>query len=280
MLAIGKVNTLKIYRMVDFGAYLTDGEHEVLLPKKYLPAGAKTGERLDVFVYLDSEDRPVATTLRPKGMVGEVVLLEVKELTPIGAFLDWGLEKDLFVPFKEMRDKRMAPGRRYWVKILFDQVSGRIIGTNRFDRIGRKATTEDLKPGDEMEIIVLERLLHGYRVLAGDTFEGMIYFTEIFAPVNIGDRFKAYLVRVRDDGKLDFRLRPGGFDGALARLDEIVRELEKAPGKFLAYDSDTDAMRIQGKFRMSKKQFKQIIGHLYKERRIAFENGGMRLLEN
>ncbi len=280
MLAVGNYNTLKIYRLVDFGAYLTDGEHEVLLPKKYLPAGAATGDRLEVFVYLDSEDRPVATTLRPKGAVGDVVQLEVKELTPIGAFLDWGLEKDLFVPFKEMRDKRMAPGKRYWVKILFDRVSGRIIGTNRFDRIGRKATTENLKPGDEMEIIVLERLLHGYRVLAADTYEGMIYFTEIFAPVKVGDRCKAYLVRVREDGKLDLRLRPGGFEGALARLDEVVRELEAAPGKFLAYDTDTDAMRIQGKFRMSKKQFKQIIGHLYKERRIVFENGGMRLLEN
>ncbi len=278
MIHYGTLNKLTIKRLVDFGAYLTDGSNDVLLPRKYLPQPAAVGDLLEVFVYLDSEDRPVATTRKPRAMVGDVVPLTCKEMTRIGAFLDWGLEKDLFVPFKEMNNKQMTPGKVYPVKILLDPQSNRIIGSNRFDRISRDADRSVLEINQQMSVIILERTRIGYIVLADGKYLGILYNNEIFTPIQIGEQRIAHLTRIREDGRLDLRLRAAGHAGALEKLPEIIAALEQSPNHFIPFDADSDALRIKGQFQMSKKQFKMILGYLYKERRVSFENGGTKLI--
>lgn len=270
----GKYNTLRVKRLVDFGAYLTDGVDDVLLPKRYLPGDAKVNDRIEVFVYFDSEDRPIATTAKPKGQAGEVVSLTVKELNRFGAFLDWGLDKDLFVPFGEMAGKRMAPGRAYAVQIRFDPVSCRIIGSNRFDRIGRKSAPP--APGDPAELTVGSRSTVGYQVVSAAGQPGMLYFNESYRLLRPGDRVAAYVHKVRDDGRIDYRLRAPGRDAVAEAAAMLRAELEKAGG-FLRYHGKTDDQVIKSRFGISKRTFKQAVGTLYKARLITLEPDGIRL---
>lgn len=273
----GQDNRLRVKRIVDFGAYLTDGENDVLLPKKYAPEGLKVGDDVDVFVYFDSEDRPIATTRRPKAKVGDVARLTVREINKFGAFLDWGLEKDLFVPYREMTDKKMTPNHSYVVKILFDPTSCRIVATNRFDRIARKNPPKDIAADQEMRLVVYDKSHLGFKVLADGRHAGILYHNEVFQPLEVGAEVTGYVARVRDDGKIDFRLRPSGQDGVLGGRERVLAELERAGG-FLPFNTKTDDQKIKGRFQMSKRVFKQAIGNLYKERRITVGDDGIRLL--
>jgi len=181
MINIGVYNTLEIYREVDFGVYMTDGEDEVLLPLKYIPDDAKVGDCIEVFIYLDSEERPVTTTLRPKAVVGDTVLLKVKDVNQVGAFLDWGLEKDLLVPFKEQREPMVAE-REYVVRVILDEVSGRLIASNRMSFYANPGHG-DLKVGQEVDLLICYEVEVGFAALIDDKYQGMIYKNEVYKPL-------------------------------------------------------------------------------------------------
>lgn len=274
MLKIGLYNNLEVYREVDFGVYLTDDEEEVLLPRKYVPQGTKTGDRLDVFVYLDSEERPIATTLKPKAIVGDTALLKVVDVNRIGAFLDWGLEKDLMVPFKQQREP-MVKGESYVVRVIFDRVSERLIASDRLSAYA-KPGHGDLKLGQEVDILICYETEIGYAVLIDDQYHGMLYKNDIFKPVNIGDKVTGYILKLRPDGKNDITLRRPGFRGVSVEKPAILEKLQAAGG-FLPFNSQSSPEEIKEHFNLSKKVFKQAIGNLYKERLIVITDDGIKL---
>lgn len=276
MLKIGLYNNLELYRAVDFGVYLTDGEEEVLLPRKYVPQDAKTGDRLDVFIYLDSEERPIATTLRPKAIVGDTALLKVIDVNRVGAFLDWGLEKDLMVPFKQQRQP-MVNGESYVVRVIFDRVSERLIASDRLSAYA-KPGHGDLKSGQEVELMLCYETEIGYAVLIDDQYCGMLYKNEIFKPVKIGDKITGYVLKLRPDGKNDVTLRKPGFRGVSVEKPAILEKL-RASGGFLPFNSTSSPEEIKENFNLSKKVFKRAIGNLYKERLIVITEDGIKLAE-
>ena len=274
MIKLGFYNTLELYREVDFGAYLTDGEDEVLLPGRYVPDGAKEGDNVEVFVYLDSEQRPVATTLNPKGIVGDAVLLKVNDVNQTGAFMDWGLEKDLLVPFKEQREPMVA-GDEYVVRIMLDEVSGRLIASNRMSFYA-KPGHGDLKLRQEVDLLVCYEVEIGFAVLIDDQYQGMIYKSEVFKPLKPGDKLKGYINQLRPDGKNDVTLRKPGFAAVIEVKPMILEKLSEADG-FLPYNSKSSPEDIKKEFNLSKKVFKQAIGNLYKERLIKITDDGITL---
>ncbi len=278
MINIGQYNLLRVVKTVDFGVYLTDGHSNVLLPSKYVPPQTKAGDELNVFVYTDSEDRPVATTATPAGCAGDIVSLRAASSSSLGAFLEWGLEKDLFVPFAEMNNKKMIPGKYYVVEIRLDQRTGRIIAGNRFDRIFRQNDPHELKPGEKADLIVWDETDIGYKVIINRKYSGMVYKSEACRTLKQGDHLPGFIFKVRDDGKVDVRLRPDGRAAVLAETDTILQRLKDAGG-FLPCNAKTGADIIAEEFHMSKSLFKQIIGKLYKERQIVITGDGIRLAE-
>jgi uncharacterized protein len=276
MINIGVYNTLEIYREVDFGAYLTDGEDEVLLPLKYVPDDAKVGDHIEVFVYLDSEQRPVSTTLRPKAIVGDTALLKVNDVNKIGAFLDWGLEKDLLVPFKEQREPMVAD-REYVVRVILDEVSGRLMASNRMSFYA-KPGHGDLKMGQEVDVLVCYEIEVGFAVLINDEYQGLLYKNEIYKPLQPGDREKGFISKLRPDGKNDVCLRKPGFAGVVGEKPLILEKLREADG-FLPFNSKSSPEDIKKEFNMSKKVFKQAIGMLYKARSITISDDGINLVK-
>ncbi|MDD3153358.1 MAG: S1-like domain-containing RNA-binding protein [Victivallaceae bacterium] len=277
MIDIGQVNFLKLARICEFGGYLQDETREsVLLPRKYLPERCRVGDSLRVFVYCDSEDRPVATTRIPKAVAGEFAVLECRELTKIGAFLDWGLEKDLLVPFAQMRNKSMRPGTKYLVKVLFDQTSRRLIGSNRFDRLAR---AEELpKPGEEVEVIADEPGELGLHVVVNGKFTGLIYRDNLHANYATGEKFSGHVFKVRSDRRLDIVPGLPGHGEALEdEAQELLQKL-KALGGFYAYNAKTPPTKIAADFNWSKRRFKELLGNLYKARKIEITEAGVKVL--
>lgn len=275
MLKMGKMNRLEVYRLVDFGAFLADNDEEVLLPRKFVPAGTKVGDKLDVFLYLDSEDRPVATTQTPKAMVGDTVSMEVIDISSIGAFLDWGLDKDLFVPFREQKEV-MVKGQNYAVRVIFDKVSGRIFASSRLHVFAKKTHENNFKAGAEVEILVCTRDEKGFNVLINNQYMGMLYKNEIHCPIKLGDKLTAYISKLRDDKKIDVSLRKPGFFGIIKEKPVILEKLEEAGG-FLPFNSKSTPKEIEDYFHISKRVFKQAVSNLYKERRITISDDGIKL---
>ena len=272
MLKIGDYNTLIAVKFVEFGAYLKDPDSDetVLLPKKYVHEDMKKDDAIEVFVYLDSEDRKVATTLHPFGKVNEIVNLLCVGSSSIGAFLDWGLEKDLFVPFKH-QNQRMRQHEHYVVKILFDEVSGRLLGSNAFGRI-LHGDTAKLKVGQEMNLIIYGENANGFQVVADNDFMGILYKNQVFTELKIGDSVKGYVAKVREDGKIDFAMRKSGFSGVVSQKDRVFEIIANAPQGRIMINSKTPPVKIYEMFNMSKKTFKQLIGMLYKERKILIHD--------
>ncbi len=275
MLKLGQMNCLEVYRMVEFGAFLADNDEEVLLPRKFVPEGTAVGTKLDVFLYLDSEDRPVATTQTPKALVGDTAFLEVKDTTDIGAFMDWGLDKDLFVPFREQKD-RMVKGQSYAVRVVFDKVSGRIFGSSRVHVFAKKIHEDNFNAGDKVKILVCTGEQIGFNVLINNQYMGMLYKNEIYSPVKLGDKLTAYISKLRDDKKIDVSLRKPGFFGIIKEKPLILEKLEEAGG-FLPFNSKSTPGEIEDNFHISKRVFKQAVSNLYKERRITITDDGIKL---
>lgn len=276
MAAIGTLNELEVVKTVEFGVYLDGGSHgEILLPKRYIPENCKPGDRLKVFIYLDSNDRLIATTEKPLAMVGEFALLKVIAVNNIGAFLEWGLSKDLLVPFREQQVK-MEKGKSYLVYVYLDHESQRIVATSRLDKcLGN--IPADYTPGEEVDLIITGKTVLGYKAIVDNSHWGILYHNEVFQPLRAGDRLKGFIKQVRPDEKIDLLLEKPGYE----RIDSISKGILarlKAANGFLPFNDKSDPDLIVKTFKTSKKNFKKAIGSLYKERLIIIEGKGIRLV--
>ena len=278
MLHLGKMNRMTVAKTVDFGWYLHDGKNTrktILLPKKLYRGELKEGEMLDVFLYLDSEDRIVATPQKPKAQVGELALLRVKDVNRIGAFLDWGLDKDLLVPYRE-QPERMKINHPYLVYIYIDPVTKRIVASRRLMHFF-KGDVSELEPNQKVRLKVWEPARLGWRVIVDEKYTGLIYSNELCQTLSAGEDLEGYIHNIRlETNQLDIRLRPDGIEGVRDFKATVMDALEDAGG-YLPLSSKCDAARIQEYFSFSKRVFKQVIGMLYKERKITIEEYGIRL---
>lgn len=272
---LGKYNQLEVVKEVDFGVYLNgDEDGEILLPKRYVPEGTKPGDILNVFIYLDMEERLVATTLQPYVQVGEFACLEVAWVNQFGAFLNWGLMKDLFVPFREQKMK-MQKGKRYVVYVHLDEESYRIVASAKVEHF-LSAEKPDYQLGQEVEVLVWQRTDLGYKVIVENKFSGMLYHNEIFQPLEVGMRLTAFIKQVRPDGKIDLVLQQAGAR-KVDDFSEVLWQYIKDNDGFTPLNDKTDAEVIYHTFGVSKKTFKKAIGDLYKKRRIVLEEDGIHL---
>lgn len=276
MINLGKYNNLEIGREVDFGVYVTDGEGiEILMPKRYVPKTAKVGDKLQCFVYQDSEARLIATTERPLAQVGEFASMEVKQVNQVGAFVDWGTSKELLVPHRE-QNREMEVGRHYIIYVYIDEVSGRIAGTARLDKFLDNVPAA-FQPNQEVEVLVWKPTPLGYKVIINQTHTGLIYNNQIFRPVHVGERLRAWVKGVRDDEKIDLSLQPMGYRNVIDTAEaQLLRALHLRDG-FLPLTDKSDPAEIAEVLQMSKKNFKKAVGGLYRQKRIALEEKGIRL---
>ena len=277
MAQIGKRNLLTVVRSSTPGLYLDGGAlGEILLPGRYIPAGAVVGGKVDVFVYRDSEDRLVATTEQPLVSVGELAYLRVAGINPrVGVFLDWGLEKDLLLPMREM-DGPVNPGDYVVVMVVLDQRTNRLIASARFNRY------LDQKPphyheGESVRLLVASKSPLGFNLVMNNAHRGLIYHTEIVGKVKVGDVVQGYVRAIRPDGKLDLAIGQAGHRRIGPMSEQVLAILTEKGGK-LPYHDNSIPEEIRDVFGMSKKAFKQAIGALFKERRIYIEPDGIRLV--
>lgn len=273
MIRIGQFNKLKMIKEVPFGIYL-DGKDwgEILLPNKYVPKGILVGDMVDVFVYFDSEDKIIATTLRPHARLGTCAYLKVVDVNSVGAFLEWGLDKDLLVP-KPEQNRPMEKDKSYLVYLKQDN-KGRIIASSKIDYFLDK-TEPSFKQGDEVNVLIAESTVLGKKVIINNSHWGLIHSSEIFQPLIYGKKIKGYIKTIRDDGKIDVVLRKMGQDSIRNLAQRIMEELYQK-GDFLPLHDKSEALEIQLAFGESKKSFKNAIGTLYKQGLINIEANGIR----
>jgi predicted RNA-binding protein (virulence factor B family) len=277
MVEIGKINTLDINRETENGVYL-DGQElgEILMPQKFVTPEDKEAGYATVFIYTDSEDRLVATTETPIAMAGEFALLKVVATTKFGAFLDWGLPKDLLVPFGEQKAD-MEEGRSYLVYIYLDLQTNRIVASAKLDKY-LDNTPPEYEMGEEVDLIITDETDLGYKAVVNLEHWGMLYKNQVYKPLSKGDRLKGYVNKVRDDEKIDLLLEKPGYEKVDAISEKILNELKETRG-FMAVSDKSSPEMIKAMFGISKKNFKKAIGGLYRKRLISFESDGIRLVE-
>ncbi len=277
MIEIGKYNTLKIVKDLDFGVYLDGGNDlEILLPARYVPKNVKPGDEVEVFIYHDNEGRLIATTAKPHATVGEFKFMEVKSVNQVGAFLDWGIMKDLLVPFKEQK-VAMKEGRWYLVYVRLDHVSQRIMASARIEKFLNN-TPPTYKVNEEVNILVIDETEIGYKVIINNSHSGLLYHNEVFQRLEKGEERKAYVKAIREDEKIDLSLTKLGYE-KIDGVASIILESLEAQGGFLGVHDKSEPELIYSLFRCSKKSFKQAIGTLYKQKRITIEEDGIRLIK-
>lgn len=278
MVEIGKYNTLKIVKDLDFGVYLDGGDgKEILLPARYVPKNVKPGDDVEVFIYHDNEGRLIATTVYPLASVGEFKFMEVKSVNEVGAFLEWGLMKDLLVPFKEQK-MPMQEGKWYLVYVHLDHITGRIVASARIDKY-LDNVIPNYTPGQEVNLLVASETEIGYKVIINNLHWGLVYYNEVFRRLEKGEELKGYIKEVREDEKIDVSLVPLGYQ-KIEGLTEVILESLKSQGGFLPVHDKSEPGVIQSLFQCSKKSFKQAIGALYKQHLITLDKDGIRLVEN
>lgn len=274
---LGRFNELEVVKQVDFGMYLDGGEEgEILLPARYVPEGCKVGDRLNVFLYLDMDERLVATTLTPLVQVGQFAYLEVAWVNQFGAFLNWGLMKDLFVPFGEQKMK-MQVGRKYMIHAHLDEESYRIVASAKVERYLSKEMPE-YQPGEEVEILIWQKTDLGYKAIIEHQHSGLLYENEVFTTLEAGRKMRAFVKQVRDDGKIDLMLQKPG----LGKVDDFAKtllEYIRENGGRVALNDKSPADEIYETFGVSKKTFKKGVGDLYKKRLISLQEDGITLAE-
>lgn len=279
MIHIGTDNTLTIARQTQFGLYLEDQDgNEVLLPNKYVPNQFEIGQEVTVFVYLDHEQRPVATTLEPHIYINEFALLRVNHINELGAFLGWGLEKDLFVPFREQA-RKMEKGKRYLVYLYLDEKTGRLVASSKTNQF---LSNDNLKVqlGDEVDLIISHITEAGVNVIVNERYKGLLYKNEIYDDgIKPGDRMIGYVKNIRPDNKLDISLQQPGYDGVAPSSEKVLEELRANRG-FLRLNDDSHPEDIKSVLKMSKKTFKKAIGLLYKEKKIEIKPDGIYIIDN
>ncbi len=280
MLKLGEYNTLTILRDTDPGLYLGDGEnpdHDVLLPHKYKPETFEIGDEITVFVYLDNEERPIATNLKPFLDLNTFGYLHCSDVTKYGAFMDWGLEKQLFVPFKEQA-RPMKIGNWYIVYLYLDEVTSRLVGSSKTNRFVQndELTVEAF---EEVNVLITHLTDKGANVIINGVHKGLIYSEDIFEDIRTGDRIKAFIKNIRPDKKIDLVLQRPGYRSIEPNANFILDEL-KAAGGFLPIHDKSEPDTIKDELGMSKKSFKKAIGTLYKDKQINLKEDGIELKES
>jgi predicted RNA-binding protein (virulence factor B family) len=273
---IGHYNTLTIARETKIGLYLTDGTTDVLLPLKYVPKQYAIGDEIIVFVYLDHEERPVATTLEPYILLDEFGLLRVNYVNQFGAFLDWGLEKDIFVPFKEQA-RPMEKGKRYLVYAYMDEKTNRIVASSKTNQFLNNDNLT-VSVGDEVDLIISHITEVGINVIINDQHKGLLYKDEVYDDIKPGDRIIGYIKNIRPDHKIDVTLQKFGYSKIEPNAEKILNELRSGRG-FLRLNDNSHPEDIKTVLKMSKKTFKKAIGALYKDKLIEIKDDGIYLVK-
>ena len=275
---LGKYNQLEVVKEVDFGVYLDGGEEgEILLPTRYVPEDCKIGDILNVFLYLDMDERLIATTLTPYVQVGQFACLEVSWVNEYGAFLNWGLMKDLFVPFREQKMK-MQVGRKYVIHAHLDEENYRIVASAKVERYLSKDKPE-YAAGDEVNILIWQKTDLGFKAIIDNKYSGLLYENEIFTSLETGMEMKAFVKQVREDGKVDLILQKPGFE----KIDDFAKTLLdyiREQGGRISLNDKSPAEDIYDTFGVSKKTFKKGVGDLYKKRLISLHEDGITLAES
>jgi len=272
---IGKLNNLRVVKEVDFGLYLDGGEHgEILLPLRYVPDGAKPDDILEVFIYLDSEDRIIATTEKPFAMVDEFAYMKVVSVNSVGAFLDWGLMKDLLVPFREQK-QTMEENKYYLVYVYVDMDTKRIAASAKIDKYLDNVFA-DYEVGQEVDLLVANKTDLGFTAIINHSHWGIIYENEVFKTLKKGQHVTGYIKKIRDDEKIDLSLQKPGFDKVDNISKDILAKLQSNNG-FIAVTDRSHPEIIYQMFGISKKAFKMAVGTLYKSRLITLEQNGIYL---
>ena len=279
MAFIGKRNLLTIVRGAPPGFYLDGGAlGEILLPGRFIPPGATPGGKIDVFIYRDSEDRLVATTQKPLATVGEFAGLKVVSINPrIGAFLDWGLDKDLLLPIRETSGP-VNVGDRVVVQVVLDEKTDRLIASARINRRLEITPVDVYHAGDAVKLLVLSESPLGYKMIVNDAHRGLLYHTDVAGPLEIGQRVEGYVRSIRPDGKLDLAMGRAGYRRIAPLTEQILAALQ-AKGGHLPFHDNSPPENIRNYFGVSKKAFKQAIGALFRERLIYIDPDGIRLVE-
>jgi hypothetical protein len=267
---VGKIQTLKVVSLTEFGVYLDGGEHgRILLPGNVTPRGTEIGHSIEVFVYWDSEDRIIATSTMPYGEVGDFALLRCAATNEVGSFMDWGIARDLFVPYREQK-VRLVPGQDYVVRIYLDEVSDRLVGSTKLHQFYDK-TPDAFQFNQRVDLLILYRIELGYAALIDRRYQGMLYHSEVFQPLRKGDRCQGYIKNIRDDGKVDLSLRPQGYQASDDATEQIAKYLADHGGSMPITDGSSPEV-IYATFGMSKKLFKKALGALLKQERITISH--------
>lgn len=275
MVKVGEYNTLQVVRTVEFGVFLEDGKEGILLPKRFVPAGTKPGDELNVFVYHDSEDRIIATTQRPIGVVGDIVPLKAVSTTNHGAFLDWGLMKDIFVP-KSKQLGNMRVGGIYIVRIYIDEQTGRVTATEKIESLLDNELLT-VKEKEVVQLLVYRRTDIGYLCIINGRHTGVLHFNDIFQNIQVGDRLTGYIRKIREENKIDLALGERGYQRIGGEAGKIM-DLLDGNGGFLPYHDKSDPEDIYNNLGMSKKAFKMAIGNLFKQQLIRIKENGIEKL--
>ena len=275
MLKIGEYHTLKIDRETKVGLFLVNETDDVLLPNKYVPNDYKIGDDLTVFVYLDHEERPVATTLKPFITLNSFAVLKVNYINKFGAFLNWGMEKDLFVPFKEQA-RPMEKDKRYIVTMYLDKQTGRLAASSKINQFLDKEPL-DVEVGQEVDLMISHITEIGINVIINGKFRGLAYQNEVFETVSPGYKTKGYIKTIRPDGKIDVSFQKQGFEAIDDSAQQVLEALKQSDG-VLRLNDNSHPEEIKSVMKMSKKTFKKAIGSLYKQKLIDINNEGIQLL--
>ncbi|QHT71198.1 GntR family transcriptional regulator [Rhodocytophaga rosea] len=275
-IAIGQYHTLEVIKILDFGLYLAHGLDEILLPIRYIPEGTQVGDKLYVFIYRDSEDRVIATTEKPLATANSFACLRVTDANSYGVFLDWGLVKDLFMPFSEQH-KKLIPGRNYLVWVYVDPETDRVMCSARLEKF-LQTDTSALQENQLVELLIWEFTDMGIKVVVEQKYSGVLYHNEVFETLYVGDQVNGYIKKIREDGKLDVVLRKKGYAEVIDAKEEIMQQLKKSQG-FLPLTDNSSPQEIYERLQMSKKTFKKAVGGLLKDGQLSLSKDGIYFIE-
>ncbi len=274
MIKVGEYNELEIIKRLEFGIYLGKDNVEILMPTKWVPTDAKIGDMLNVFIFRDSDDRLIATTVKPFAIANTFAFLEVKQVNNIGAFLDWGMDKDLLVPFRQQA-MRMDPGKSYVVFVFEDEESNRLIASSKLSKfIDQNDLT--VQTGDIVDLLVYSETPMGFNAIINNLHSGLIYKNEIFESIRVGDQLKGFIKNIREDNKIDLSLQKSGFELVDDVKWKLLKLIESENG-FLALNDNSSPEEIKAKLQISKKAFKKAVGALYKEKLVTLTDKGVQL---
>jgi hypothetical protein len=276
LINVGAYNELEVVKELDFGIYLKEGEAEILMPTKWVPQGTKIGDKLNVFIFRDSDDRLIATTIEPYVIADSFAFLEAKQVNQIGAFLDWGMDKDLLVPFRE-QPYRMEPGKSYVVFAFVDEQTNRMVASAKLNRYIQNDNIE-LRDGDIVDLLIYSETDMGFNAIINNRYSGLIYKNEIYEDIRVGDKIKGFVKHVREDNKIDLSLQKSGFELVDDVKWRILNTMKQNEG-FLALTDNSSPEEIKAKFQISKKAFKKAVGALYRERLVKITDKGIELLK-